>query len=250
MKVTPWISLILSLSLVSTTFAGERRFAYLYDTETLAAGSWEYEQWVTWKHYSTKNRYDFRHEVEYGITDRLQVGLYVADWRYEKIEKESDKVDYRDTAVEIIYQLSDPYESFLGSALYSEVAVGDQKVALEGKFLLQKNIGPVSLVYNLILEAEWEGENLEHLDEKVGVWGNSLGISTAIGETGLSVGLEALHEQEFADWKGTDNHLFYAGPNLAYRRSRFFGVVAGLTQLSQEESEPDHQIRLIVGFDF
>lgn len=250
MKMTPWISIILSLSLVSAACAGERRFAYLYDTETLGAGSWEYEQWVTWKHYSTKNRYDFRHEVEYGITDRLQVGLYVADWRYEKIEKESDKTDYRDTAVELIYQLSDPYEYFLGSALYSEVAVGDQKVAVEGKFLLQKNIGPVSLVYNLILEAEWEGENLEHLDEKVGVWGNSLGISTEIGETGLSVGLEALHEQEFADWKGTDNHLFYAGPNLAYRLNRFFGVVAGLTQLSQNDNEADHQIRLIVGFDF
>lgn len=250
MKTTPWISIILSLSLVSATIAGDRRFAYLYDTETLAAGTWEYEQWATWKHYSTKNRYDFRHEIEYGITDRLQVGLYVADWRYEKIERAKDKVDYRDTAVEMIYQLSDPDEYFLGSALYSEVAVGDQKVAVEGKFLLQKNIGPVSLVYNLILEAEWEGEDLENLDEKTGVWGNSLGISTAIGETGLSVGLEALHEQEFAEWKGTDRHLFYAGPNLAYRQSRFFGVIAGLTQLSQEEGEADHQIRIIVGFDF
>jgi len=236
--------------MVSAAFAGERRFAYLNDTETLPAGAWEYEQWVTWKHYSTKNRYDFRHEVEYGITDRFQVGLYVADWRYEKIEKKKDKFDYRDTAVELIYQLSNPNESFLGSALYGEVQVGDQKVELEGKFLLQKNIGPVSLVYNLILEAEWEGENLENLDEKTGVWGNSLGVNTAIGETGLSVGLEALHEQEFADWKGTDQHLFYAGPNVAYRIDRFFAVVAGLTQLSQQEGEADHQIRLIVGFDF
>lgn len=250
MKTTPWITLILSLSLVSTAFAGERRFAYLYDTETLPSGTWEYEQWVTWKHYSTKNRYDFRHEVEYGLTDSLQIGLYVADWRYEKIEKKPDKVDYRDTAVELIYQLTDPNDYFLGSALYGEVAVGDQKVALEGKFLLQKNIGPVSLIYNLILEAEWEGENLGNLDEKVGVWGNSLGLSTAIGETGLSVGLEALHEQEFSDWRGTDNHLFYAGPNLAYRVDRFFGVISGLTQLSQKDEEADHQVRLIVGVIF
>jgi hypothetical protein len=250
MKTTPWISIILSMSMVSAAFAGERRFAYLYDTETLPADTWEFEQWASWKHYSTKKRYEFRHEIEYGLTDRFQIALYVADWRYDKIEKAKDKVDYRDTAVELIYQLSDPNEFFLGSALYGEVQVGDEKLELEGKFLLQKNIGPVTLVYNLILEAEWEGENLEQLDEKTGVWGNSLGISTALGATGLSVGLEALHEQEFAEWKGTDKHLFYAGPNLAYRYDRFFGVVAGLTQLSQDEGEADHQIRLIVGFDF
>jgi len=250
MKTTPWINLLLGISLATSVQAGERRFAYNYDTETLPSGAWEYEQWVTWKHYSMKNRYDFRHELEYGITDKLQLGLYLVDWRYDKIEAKPDKVDYRDTAVELIYQLSDPHKYFLGSALYGEVAVGDEKVELEAKFLLQKNIGPFVAVYNLILEAEWEGENLEQLDEKVGVWGNSLGVSYAIGSTGLSVGLEALHEQEFPDWRGSNKHLFYAGPNLSYRIDRFFGVVAGLTQISDDAGEADNQVRLIVGASF
>jgi hypothetical protein len=250
MKTTPWINLLLGISLFASVHAGERRFAYNYDTDTLPAGAWEYEQWITWKHYSAKNRYDFRHELEYGITDKLQMGLYLVDWRYDKIEAKPDKVDYRDTAVELIYQLSDPHQYFLGSALYGEVAVGDEKVELEAKFLLQKNIGPFVAVYNLILEAEWEGENLEQLDEKTGVWGNSLGVSYDIGTTGLSVGLEALHEQEFPDWRGSHKHIFYAGPNLAYRIDRFFGVIAGLTQISDDAGEADNQVRLIVGASF
>ena len=250
MKTNPWFSLLLGVSLLSAVQAGERRFAYSYDTDTLSAGEWEYEQWATWKHYDTKNRYEFRHEIEYGITDRLQLGLYLVDWRYDKIERKKDKTDYRDTAVEMIYQLSDPNEYFFGTALYGEVAVGDEKVALEGKFLLQKNIGPFVAVYNLVLEAEWEGENLEQLDEKTGVWENTLGVSYELGTTGLSLGLEALHEQEFAEWRGTDEHLFYAGPNLAYRRGRFFGVLAGLTQISDDQGAADNQVRLIVGAVF
>ena len=107
--------------------ADERRFVFNYETTTLPAGVWEYEQWVTWKHFSAKERFDFRHEIETGITDRFQVGLYVADWRYEDVEGEGSSTDYQGTAVEAIYQLTDPNKSVLGSALYGEVLVGTRR---------------------------------------------------------------------------------------------------------------------------
>ena len=61
---------ILALGLaVTTASAAERRFTYSYETTTSPKGEWEYEQWMTWKHYDNKDRFDFRHEFEYGITD-------------------------------------------------------------------------------------------------------------------------------------------------------------------------------------
>jgi len=64
--------------------AGERRFTYVYEATTAAKGEIEIENWVTWKtqreEASRGNTFDFRHEIEFGLTDKLQLGVYVADW--------------------------------------------------------------------------------------------------------------------------------------------------------------------------
>ena len=57
---------------------------------------------------------------------------------------------------ELIYNLTDPTKDFIGSALYGELLMNDTELELEAKLLLQKNLGPFALVYNAILEAEWE----------------------------------------------------------------------------------------------
>src|SRR5688572_3075076 len=82
---------ILALGFAATANAGERRFTYSYETTTAPKGSWEYEQWMTWKSYDNKDRFDFRHEIEYGITDTLQLGIYLADWRYEDVDGEGSE---------------------------------------------------------------------------------------------------------------------------------------------------------------
>jgi hypothetical protein len=240
---------VLGACVFSAAFAGDRQFVYSYDTETIPAGAWEYEQWVTWKHYSTKERFDVRHELEYGVTDRLQLGLYLVDWRYERVHGEKDKADYRDTAVELIYQMTDPSRDVIGSALYGEVQIGDEKVELETKLLLQKNIGPFVAIYNLILEAEWEGEDLGNLDEEVGVWGNTVGLSYEFAP-GLYLGTEVLHEQELANWDEEGDHVVYAGPNMAVSRGGFFGALACLYQATHVEGEPEAQVRVIAGCGF
>lgn len=249
MNTTRFFAAALASGLLTVAQAGDRRFVYNYDTETAPAGSWEYEQWVTWKHYTDKDRLDVRHEVEYGITDRLQVGLYLADWRYEKVKGAGSETDYRASGVEVIYQLSDPNKAAFGSAIYGEVLIGDEQVKLEPKLLLQKNFGPFIAVYNLVLEAEWEGEDLRNLDEKVGVWENTFGLSYQVNPR-LFVGVEALHEQEFADWSDAGEHVVYAGPNLSCRHGAFFATVAGLLQATDVDGEPESQVRIIAGAGF
>src|SRR5512139_1261548 len=62
----------------------ERRFTYVYEPETLPAGAMEFENWVTLRTQRTSdvgqenfNRWDLRQELEYGVTDRYTVALYL-----------------------------------------------------------------------------------------------------------------------------------------------------------------------------
>lgn len=231
--------------------AGQRKFAYSYEVLTAPAGSVEFENWVTWKHRSGDGRvdqFDFRHELEFGVTDRLQVGLYVADWSLTDTRDQS-RARYQHSGVEVIYNLSNPTTDFVGSALYGELLVGDRSVELEGKLLLQKNFGPVTLAYNAIIEAEWEGASLQHLDERRGEFAQTLGVSYQLTPHFL-VGAELLHEVDLPEWRAAGKSIVFAGPNVSVRAGRCYATVAGLFRVTNQDDEPDVQTRLIFGVDF
>jgi hypothetical protein len=249
MKLKSFAAALLALGFVTTASATDRRFSYSYESTGMPKGAWEYEQWLTWKHYDNKDRLDFRHEIEYGITDTLTLDIYLADWRYENFDEGDDETDYKRSGFALRQMMTDPNKSWLGSALYGEVLVGDEELVLEGKLLLQKNFGPLIAVYNLIIEAEWEGEDLGDLDESVGVWENTFGLSYQINPN-LFVGVEALHEVEFEEWKDAGDHVFYVGPNISFRTGNFFATFAGLFQATDVDGEPDAQVRMIAGFTF
>ncbi len=230
----------------ATTQAAERRFAYSYETTTMPKGTWEFEPWFTYKHYDSKDVYDFRYELEYGVTDRLQIAAYLSDWRYTDSDEGDSKAEWKTAGLEAIYSMTNPNTDWIGSALYGEVLIGPEKFALEGKLLLQKNFGPLAVVYNGVVEAEWEGENY---DERVGVWENTFGLSYQINPS-FTAGVEALHEVEFEDWSEAGDHVFYVGPNVSYRSKNFYATVAGLFQVSDIDDEPEAQVRLLVGFSF
>ncbi len=229
--------------------ASERRFTYTYETTTAPKGLVEYEQWFTFKDYDDKQRYEFRHELEFGVTDRLQLGLYLSDWRYTESDNSPDETEWRTAGVEAIYSLTDPNQAPFGSALYGEVLIGPEKFALEGKLLLQKNVGPFVFAYNLVVEAEWEGRSLSHLDERVGVWENTFGVSYSISPS-FMVGAEAVHEVEFEDWSESGDHVLYLGPNISFRAGSFFVTGTALFQATGVEGEPDAQIRILAGIHF
>ena len=68
--------------------AGARRFTYVYEATTAAPGSVESENWITWKTSPQEDRrfnaVDFRNELEFGVTEHFQIGLYLADWGYRE----------------------------------------------------------------------------------------------------------------------------------------------------------------------
>lgn len=243
---------LLALGLLSSTTsanASERRFSYSYETTGMPKGAWEYEQWATWKSYDDGDVFQFRHEIEYGITDTLTLDIYLANWEYESFDGEGSEAEYESSGFSLRQQLTDPNKAFLGSALYGEVLVGPEEVELEGKLLLQKNVGPLVFVYNLVVEAEWEGEDLGDLDESTGVWENTFGVSYQVTPN-FFVGAEALHEIEFEEWSEAGDHVVYLGPNISFRKGHVFATLAGLFQLTDVDGEPDAQLRIIAGITF
>ena len=236
---------------VSSAEAGARRFTYVYEATTAAPGSVESENWITWgtspREERDFNSLDFRHEIEIGVTDHFQVGLYLADWGYREDPAANEHgFRYQSSAIELIYNLSNPTTDLVGLALYEEVRGGPEEFELESKVILQKNIGRFVFGYNATLEATWEGK---HLEESGGELSQSLGVSYEISPV-LLVGAELLHEIDLPAWSHAEDSVVYGGPNLSYRHGNWWATVTPLVQMTDIASEVDVQTRLIFGFSF
>ena len=209
------------------------------------------ENWVTFQTGKDQERFsqvDFRHEFEFGITDKLQLSVYVADWQYQSgFASQRSGFAYSASAVEAIYNLSNPVADPVGFSLYEEVKVGDRLIESESKLIAQKNFGPLIAAYNATLEAVWQGD---HLQEREGEFQQAFGLSYEFSPM-FSVGIEALHEIVFEEWgDGETVQNFFVGPNISVRRGRCFATVTALAQATQTVAEPDVQVRTIVGIAF
>ncbi len=241
----------LSAGCIDHAEAGARRFTYVYEATTAAPGSVESENWITWKTSPDEERrfnaVDFRHEIEFGINDHLQMGVYLADWGYREDPAANEHgFSYQSSAVELIHNLTNPTADLLGMALYGEVRGGPEELELESKVILQKNLGRFVLAYNATMEAKWEGDRLE---ERGGEFAQSLGVSYEVSPT-LLFGAELLHEIDLPDWSEAGDSILYGGPNVSYRRGNWWATLTPLVQLTNVAAEVDFQTRLIFGFSF
>lgn len=235
----------------TATFAGSRRFTYVYEVTTSPPGDVEIENWVTWKTRKPDDRgfdqVEFRHELEWGITDKLQAAIYLADWNYHRgMSAGEGGFTYTGSALELIYNFTNPVADPIGLAAYQEFKVGYRLFEWESKLLAQKNFGRFVVAYNAVLEAEWEGEGLE---EREGEFQQLLGLSYEISPH-LFFGAEALHEIAFPDWSETEKGKFFAGPNVSIRSGKYWGTLTAMAQLTRAGDEPDLQLRAIFGFSF
>jgi hypothetical protein len=236
----------------SPVYATERHFTFTYEVTTADKGELELENWVTWQFHRGRDgapnshEFDFRHEFEYGITDRLQASLYFADWHINDHLGGDDRAHYDTAALEVIYRLSNPVTDLLGSAVYGEIRDGPELVELEGKILLQKNVGKWITAYNAVLEGRWIGE---HLEKREGEFAQTAAVSYEINPR-FTVGAEALHEIALPNWDKTAKSVLWAGPNASVRFGHWYVTLTALARLSDNRDEPHVQTRLITGFEF
>ena len=240
------LAILLSILPAACSFAGVRHFTFLYEAPTSAPGSVELENTVTWAHHGDSNDIRFREELEIGITDRLQLGLYPLDWDHHS-DADRSGFGYDGGAVEFIYNLSNPVIDPIGISLYQEIAGGHRHFESESKLIAQKDLGRWILDYNATLEAEWESKGLE---EQTGEFQQAIGASYEISPR-FSVGMEMLHEFVFEDWNDRQKiRNVFIGPNASYRRQQWFVTVTALAQATDTSDEPDFQLRTIFGFGF
>ena len=230
-----------------SSLGGARHFTYLYEAPTSAPGSVELENTITWARTTGSDAHldniAFREELEIGITDHFQLGIYPLDWAYHQ-GADGDGFSYDGGAVELIYNLSNPVVDPVGISLYEEIAAGRQHFELESKLIAQKNFGRLILDYNATLEAEWEAKGLK---EREGDLQQALGASYEISPR-ISVGIELLHEFVFPDWRDEERiRNVFIGPNASYRHGNWFLTVTALAQATDTHDEPDFQVRTIFG---
>ena len=226
MRKSRWSILLFSILPATCAFAGVRHFTFLYEAPTSAPGSIELENTVTWAHGPGWNDVFVREELEIGLTDRLQLGIYPLDWSHQS----GDGFGYDGGALEVIYNFSNPVIDPVGISIYEEISVARQHFESESKLIAQKNFGRWILDYNVTMEAEWDEKGLS---EQNGELQQALGASYEISPR-LSVGVEFLH----------------VGPNVSYRRQSWFVTVTALAQATDTSGEPDFQVRTIFGIGF
>ena len=254
------LSAVFALVLVAfttiTAQADPRPWTFNYDTYSVGKGNAEYEQFFTYRTHTDEDnayaRYDFRHEIEYGLSDNFDIALYFANWRYEDSDSRTG-THYDSSSVEMIYYVLNPVEDVIGLGLYNEFAVGDGEVAFEQKLLVQKDIGNWSFVYNLVFETEVEGVFKKDSDTEVeGVLEHTFGVSYALPfAPSIRVGAESVIESIYENWNEYEDTVYYAGPNFSYHSGgHWWFTVTGLYQLSSVDDEPDYAVRLIAGWEF
>src|SRR5258708_6415723 len=83
------LAALLAGALVSSNVAraDDRRFTFVDESRTTIPGHFEFEHWFTWSTHlrddHAYNLFEFKPELEYGITDRFQIATDLAEWHFQ-----------------------------------------------------------------------------------------------------------------------------------------------------------------------
>ncbi len=193
---------------------------------TLSQGVFEQENRILWGHNHDTDAVSFSHELEYGVTDNLEVAAYLSEWSWEKGAGST----WESAGVEAVYAFTNPTKDALGAALAVEAQFGNNVWVIEPQLRLQKNFGPVALIANLVFADEFVKRGVDSQE-----FAQSFGITYEINPS-LFVGAEINHATVYEDWShGVDE--WFAGPAIHFRTKSFWATLGVQFQLSADESD-------------
>jgi hypothetical protein len=250
--------------------ATERFFTYTYEPETMPQGALEYEQWVTLRAGRNRavgqedfNRWEFRHELEYGVTDNYTVSLYLNESLQNFHDPDSDRnvshFQFDGVSVENRYLVLNPADHSVGLSLYLEPRISAGGAEVEEKIILGQRHGDWKWALNLTHATEWE-DDFHATEGEVDL---SFGITRHLGPR-WSVGLEARDHNELPEYRIWENTALYVGPVVTYRQEKWWATLTVMPQVLgvnfADNVDHDHHfdleghervnVRLIVGFRF
>jgi hypothetical protein len=253
--------------LSSVARANPRPLPFTYQSETLPKGAVEVEQFVDFVPTRVDNlagqaqpflATQFQTEFEVGLTDRLELGLYVS------FQPQPDSSNMNVPVLEsgngakqrLRYRLADAEAWPVDVAVYGEVAENEREVELEGKIILQRRVGPVRFITNL-----WAERELYFAGQREWVLNPTLGVTAELSPR-YHLGAESWMRAEYQDGqKGARGfnqgpHV-YVGPAFMMNFGRLWwsnGVYLRVTDIDRATQTADAYgrfwVRTIVGLSF
>lgn len=166
----------------SLAFATPRALPFTYNYETNAEGEGEIETYIDLVPLkgtnSSGNAQDvlvsqFQEEFEYGITDHLELGLYVTFVPPASgFQQQPALTEANGSKQRLRYRISDAGKLPVDIGLYGEVTENENEIELEGKIILQRRFGKLALAGNFVTEREFyfTGQADWVLDPSAGLW--------------------------------------------------------------------------------
>ncbi|RJP29560.1 MAG: hypothetical protein C4533_00780 [Candidatus Omnitrophota bacterium] len=232
------LTVILNTVIFSVSaYADNRSYVWTYEYMTMPKGLWEAEVYATTeiKDINRSNINTVKHwlELEYGLTDRLDLAVYQM-WKTGNKISEND-TEYDGFKVRARYRFGEKGKFLLDPLVYLEYIRNDdlhKPNVGEAKLILARDIGRVNISYNQILKANLESEGLAE-------WEYAAGGSYKISET-FRFGLES---------KGSyTKDKIAVGPVVSFRFGKNWMALGSAFGLN--ERTDDLQVRLIVGIPF
>jgi hypothetical protein len=155
-----------SLVAAAPARANPRPLPFTYQSESLAQGTGEVEQFVDFTpirvftaggNPTYYNATQFQTEIEWGFTDRLELAFYLTF-----VPNAADQYSMvpplaigNGTSQRVRYRFADPQAWPVDVAIYGEVTENEREIELEAKVILQRRIGRLRLITNLWAEHEF-----------------------------------------------------------------------------------------------
>ncbi|MBX3155696.1 MAG: hypothetical protein KF773_06840 [Deltaproteobacteria bacterium] len=251
--------------------ANPRTLPFTYTTDTLASGSAELEQFVdlvplraisaSSTREETYLAFALQTELEIGLTDRLELGLYitvvpdpgVALAGAARFPGAGNGLKQR-----LRYRLHDKPDTLpiVGNAAgYLELSENLFEIEAEGKLILERRMDPVRVAANLTAEYEWYFSG-----EREVVLAPSVGVSYEI-KPSLHLGLEGWMRGEFQRPAPASPTFglrpqVYVGPTMMLAVGRVWwtlGLYGRVTEMSHHMAPGDPYgrvwLRSMIGYD-
>jgi hypothetical protein len=259
---------------MSPAGAGESPFGWIYTAELHPQGTFEYEHKSFLQYRQSQGTYSYlqnKEEIEYGVTNRLQVAGYF-NWSYANafrngvdgttggpgvgqfLDENFDpfsrysRARFDSIAFEAIYQVMNPITDPFGLALYIEPEFGPLTRELEWRVIIQKNFFDDRLIIAANIMGKHEREvNLDGTIEKASPLDLTLGASYLIAPNWM-VGFETRIHNEFTGYlfNSPEHSAFFAGPVIHYATKDFWITAAWRHQLPIVQTYNADQASVVV----
>jgi hypothetical protein len=246
MKHLPVVVITVVLGVSASAHANPKALPFSYGTGTQPPGGLEIEQYADIvamrvarelpdgsAESTVTPRYVLQTELEYGLTDRIELGLYFA-FRQDA-SANAPLLRFQGVKQRVRWRFSDPTWP-VSLAAYFEVAEFHDEIEVEEKLLIEKRLGRLRAIANLWIEQEWYFIT----DEVKHVYNPTVGATYELAPA-IQVGAEYWARGRFDDTSSDDamsgydavsgGARHYAGPTVLLQGGEHWLAVGAYLRL-------------------